>query len=96
MKILFAPIKVNDEEKIDDNIVNDYIVGYEPFKIGDKTAIVKATLKNGFVIIESSSCVDPKDFNMSLGTEICISKIRAKVWELLGFLLQTTQYKEEI
>ena len=51
--------------------------------------MVVATLVNGFEIIETSSCVDKSNYNEQLGAEICIERIKNKVWELLGFLLQT-------
>ena len=41
-------------------------------------------LRNGFEIIETSTCVDAQ-----LGEEICMKKIKDKIWYLLGFLLQT-------
>jgi hypothetical protein len=44
---------------------------------------------NGFEIVESSSCVDKENYSEELGVEICMEKIRDKIWMLLGFLLQT-------
>ena len=71
---------------IDD--VKDFIQEVEVEKFRDKTTIVKAILKNGFVLIEHSSCVDPINFDMELGKQICIERIENKIWELLGFKLQ--------
>lgn len=51
--------------------------------------MVVATLINGFEIIETSSCVDKKNYNEQLGAEICLDRIKNKIWELLGFVLQT-------
>lgn len=56
---------------------------------GEKTAIVKITLPNGFVIVESFSCVDPKNFDIEVGKDICMKKITDKIWELEGYQLQT-------
>ena len=46
-------------------------------------------LRNGFEIVESSACVSAENYDEKLGREICLEKIRDKVWFLLGFLLQT-------
>ena len=57
--------------------------------LGEKTTVVRAVLRNGFEIVESSSCVSPENYDEAMGRDICLEKIRDKVWELLGFLLQT-------
>ena len=53
-----------------------------------KTTIVIAKLPNGFVIVESSSCVDPKNYNHDLGVKLCKERIRDKIWMLEGYVLQ--------
>jgi len=68
--------------------VDNFIVDIKSLQFGDKTTVVKATLANGYVLVESSSCVDIANFSMDAGREICIEKIKDKVWALLGFLLQ--------
>jgi len=59
--------------------------------MGEKTTVVKVTMLNGFEIVESSSCVDPANYDEELGRKICMERIRNKIWELLGFLLQCTR-----
>ena len=54
----------------------------------DKVTVVVAQLPNGFVITESSGCVDKANYDEELGTQICIKKIVDKVWELEGYRLQ--------
>ena len=39
--------------------------------------------------MESSACVSAENYDEKLGREICLGKIKDKVWFLLGFLLQT-------
>lgn len=55
---------------------------------GNKTTIVIATLPSGFRIVESSSCVDPVNYDEKMGAEICMKRIENKVWELEGYCLQ--------
>ena len=57
--------------------------------MGDKTTVVMATLPNGFVIVESSSCVDPANYNHDLGVKLCKERIRDRLWMLEGYLLQS-------
>ena len=55
----------------------------------NKTTIGIFTLKNGFVIVEASSCVDPANYNPEIGRSIVRERAVNKVWELEGYLLQT-------
>lgn len=70
-------------------MVEDFIKEIHSETIGDKTTLVRVVLKNGFEIIESSSCVDKANYSESIGIEICLNKIKDKIWHLLGFLMQT-------
>lgn len=74
---------------IGQKMVDNFISSIDTKTWGDRTTVVRCILRNGFEIVESSSCVDPENYSKELGEEICMNKIRDKVWELLGFLLQT-------
>jgi hypothetical protein len=88
-------LKVEDNPNLPSGVsigpkmVEDFIVDYEVFTKKDKITIVIATLVNGFTIVESSACVDPKNYNEKIGAEICKERIKNQVWNHLGFLLQT-------
>lgn len=58
----------------------------------DKCTIVACKLPSGFVIVESSSCVDPANYDEDMGVDICMKNIEKKVWELEGYLLQNQLY----
>jgi hypothetical protein len=60
----------------------------EDVKIGEKSTVVALTLPNGFTIIESSSCVDPENYDHDLGKSVCINRIGDKVWAFEGYRLQ--------
>lgn len=66
---------------------------FEIRTIYDKVTVVVAKLPNGFTIVESSACVDPANYDESIGTEICKGRIENKLWELEGYLLQEQVYK---
>lgn len=75
-----------------DNILKDTQIKVE--KYGDKTTVLMATLPNGFVIVESSSCVDPSNFDMKVGESICMERLTNKIWELEGYKLQSKLTEE--
>ena len=62
---------------------------YDESKIGDKTTVVCLKLPNGFEITETSSCVDPANYNHRLGVELALVRAKARLWELEGYVLQT-------
>ena len=70
-------------------MVDNFIKERHTDTLGDKTTVVRAVLRNGFEIVEASSCVSPENYDECIGQEICEERIKDKVWELLGFLLQT-------
>ena len=53
-----------------------------------KCTIVSVQLPNGFVLVESSACVSPMNYNEAMGISICMEKIKNKLWELEGYRLQ--------
>lgn len=53
-----------------------------------KCTVVAVQLKNGFVIVESSACVDPMNYSEAMGTAICMERIKNKLWEMEGYKLQ--------
>lgn len=90
----YMPLTVNehlrtDAPSISQQMVDDFIAGWEVTTMGDKCTVVRATLRNGFEIVESSACVSAENYDEELGAQICLKKIEDKVWFLLGFLLQT-------
>lgn len=90
----YLPVEVNSDLQTDDpsiskKMVDDFIAEVQVTTLGEKTTVVRATLRNGFEIVDASSCVSPENYSEELGTEICLERIKNKVWMLLGFLLQT-------
>jgi len=54
----------------------------------NKLTVLVAKLPNGFTITESSGCVDPANYDVKIGEEICKRKIMDKIWYLEGYRLQ--------
>lgn len=90
-----AYIQVDDNKELPSGVsigpkmVDEFISYTETITLGDRTTVVRCVLRNGFEIVESSSCVDPKNYSEEYGAKICMERIKNKIWELLGFLLQT-------
>ena len=83
----YAEMTNSDGTRITQQMVDDFISSYSTQTQG-KTTIVHAVLRNGFEIIESSSCVSLDNYDEKLGEEICLKRVKDKVWYLLGFTLQ--------
>lgn len=73
------------QDMVDDIVRNSKLMINTVF---DKCTILACKLPSGFVIVESSACVDPDNYSEELGFEICMNKIVNKVWELEGYRLQ--------
>lgn len=70
-----------------DDIFNNSELDYKT--IFGKCTVVTAKLPNGFIIVESSACVDPANFSEEVGANICNERIKNKIWELEGYKLQS-------
>lgn len=80
------------QDDVDAIISGCHVSTITPEGSRSKTTIVICTLANGFTITESSACVDPANYSEEIGSEICMKKIKDKIWFLLGFLLQSAVY----
>lgn len=81
------------EERIEEILKDAEIESYTVF---DKCTVVACKLPNGFVIVESSACVSPENYDETLGFEICLEKIENKIWELEGYRLQEELYQQSL
>lgn len=96
----FEKIEEKEDAEIT-KITDEYIAEimenseFETHTVFNKCTIVSCRLPNGFVITESSSCVNPEDFDEKLAEEICFDKIAEKIWELEAYRLQQQLWEEE-
>lgn len=79
-------IKVTPEE-VKENMQDVIVRTLDDF--GKPCTYVTVRMKNGFTLRESTTCVDPANYNEEVGKQICLKKIEDKVWFLLGYALQT-------
>ncbi|NRG43301.1 hypothetical protein HRF87_00815 [Bacillus sp. CRN 9] len=59
----------------------------EVFTSFDKCTVMVCQLPNGFTIVESSACVDLRNYDYAVGAKICEERIKDKIWELEGYKL---------
>ena len=57
-------------------------------KLGEKTTMVEMAVRTGFVMYETSSCVEPENYDHDMGCQICVGKLKDRLWPMLGFVLQ--------
>lgn len=81
-------LELEKEDTITQKDVDNFISKIEAIKMGDKTTVTQATLKNGFLMVAGSACVEPKNFDLEIGKQCCMERIKNNIWEFLGFLLQ--------
>lgn len=62
----------------------------------EKCTVLTVQLPNGFIIVESSACVDAANFDENMGAEICNERVKNKIWELEGYKLQDQVYNNRI
>ena len=77
-----------DGTKVTEEMVNAMIGNRVEKQYDEKTSLVQVDTLTGFRIIETSSCVDPANFNQAIGVEICMERIKNVLWKGLGFALQ--------
>ena len=98
---------ISFEQKIENDIVKkgltaprvtkeqiDILYAKLKFEVGQisSTRIICMAALDGFIIADGfSACVDPRNFDMGIGTEIatknCATAAYAKLWELEGYRL---------
>ena len=90
----YLPVTVNenlrtDAPSISPRMVNDFIRNIEVITLSDVTTVVRAVLRNGFEIVESTSCISDDAYDEHQRALMCLERIKNKVEMLLGFLIQT-------
>ena len=87
-----AYMQVGDNNTITQELVDSMIKDVHVQTMLGKTTVVVVELVTGFTITESSSCVDPANYDEKYGAEICMEKIKDKIWYGLGFMLQAAKF----
>ena len=57
------------------------------------TTVCQITLENGYTLVGTSACVDPANFNQSIGEMIAYRNAFEKLWDLEGYLLKQRRFE---
>ncbi|MDY3130010.1 MAG: Gp49 family protein [Berryella intestinalis] len=79
-------------ERVEDIIAEAEEGVWEPFP---GVTIVAWRLPNGFTISDQSGCVDPSKYDRAIGLAIARDHLKAKVWQLEGYLLTQRVFDAE-
>jgi len=84
------------QSKVTLNDILDKVVSVKYVVLDDTTTTVcVVTMKNGFVVLGSSACADPKQFNKALGEQYSYADAIDKVWPLEGYMLREKLFNEK-
>ena len=75
------------QEEVNKNMQDILVRTVEEF--GKPTTYVTVRMENGFTLRESTTCVDPSNYDENIGKEVCLKRIEDKIWFLLGYTLQS-------
>lgn len=78
-KITIEDVKANMQDVLVRTVV----------EFGKPCTYVTVRMLNGFTVRESTTCVDPANYDEKIGAKICLEKIEDKIWMLLGYELQS-------
>lgn len=68
---------------LDEFVINEYNQAEKTIHVDYGNLIVMTVkLKNGFVIVEHCICMDPKEFDIDKGIQICTEKVLNKLFEI--------------
>lgn len=72
----------------------DTVVKADYWRLGDSTTTVcQLTLKNGYTVLGQSACIDPLEFNTTIGEKVAWENALDKVWDLEGYLLKQRRFE---
>lgn len=81
---------INNDDYITNKDVERFIRNFKARTIGKKTTVATATTLTGYEVTKTSSCVNPKNYDIEIGKDIAYSSIVYELWEKLSFVLQWT------
>lgn len=84
--------ELNEYQKM---MLAQYVSSVTFQKLGHKTTIAFLTANNGFELVGTSACVNPDDFNESIGQHFALVDALNELDGLVGFLRQDINFGKE-
>jgi len=85
-------LELNDFQK---NLLEKSVKHVEYLKLGQKTTVAFLTVVNGFEIVGTSGCVDPKDFNFEIGKHFALVDALNQLGKFQGYYNQQMNHMLE-
>ena len=86
--------KLENGKSITDTDITNFITSVDFLQAGKNTILARANLRNGSVLVEDHSYLNPAEFNKQDAMSACLGKIHDKIRFILTFLLQCTTVEE--
>ena len=80
-----AEEKIQRLSTLTDEEVEDLIIHREKSVLMDAVVVVAVQLKNGYVVVENSICINSERFNEQFGYELAMNRIYHRVRNLEGY-----------
>lgn len=71
-------LQLEEEDKITQNDVDNFIEEIKTIKMGDKTTVTQTICKNGFIITDASTCVNAKILIWKLVNNVALNVLKIK------------------
>lgn len=79
-----------DPDHVEDILSHSNVIVHNVF---DKCTVVACKLPSGFVIVESSACVNPDDYDEETGVDICLNRILDRIYEMEAYRIQNETWE---
>lgn len=87
-------IAARPHEKVTKESIQTRIVEADYMVMANSTVtICNLVLDNGYSVRGESACVDPRNFDMSIGRELAYRDAFNKIWPLEGYLLAERRFQ---
>ena len=70
-------------EQVIDRLMEDS--DYEVYDCFGCCTVVVMRMPNGYVLVESSGCINPEQYDRELGIAYCKEALKRKAWQLEGY-----------
>lgn len=89
-----AYFPIEQEDRLTSNDIDNFLNKSEisSYQGDPKTTVLRVLTPTGFVTWDFASCIDPENYDEAIGCNIALSRVKNKIWELLGFVLQWGAY----
>ena len=87
-KAAYFQMTDSDGSTVTQSMVDAFLGNVTDQQLDEKTTHVCADTLTGFRQHEVSSCVDPKNYDREIGTDIATGRVKNTLWQYLGFIVQ--------